>query len=107
MGITPTGIDHQTRFRANGFAGGFHNGFIGCRIAATKRSPANLERTKALRLDCQQMSSQLVRLIHQQRRIRLHALPVTTSQKPPDWLASGFSEQIPQCDIDAADGVCD
>ena len=53
------------------------------------------------------MITQLFGLIHEQRSIRLHALAITSAEQTSHRLPRCFAKQIPQCDVDAADRVCD
>ena len=103
--ITAARIDHELVVRAHGFACRFYNGLIGGGIATTKRPPADLEGTKALRLHLQQMIAKLLRLIHEQGCVGLHALTIATAEQPSDWLSRCFAKQIPQGDVDATDRV--
>ncbi len=74
---------------------------------AAERPPADLKGVKALRLERQQVLGERPRLVHQQRGIGPHPLAVAPAQQPPDGLAGGLAEEIPEGDVDAADRVGD
>ena len=53
------------------------------------------------------MSRSFGRLVEQDRAIRLDAVAVVAAQQARDRLAADLAEQVPQGDVDAADGVLD
>src|SRR5439155_23167294 len=76
-------------------------------VVAPEGAPAHLECSEALRLYGQQMVTQTLGLVHQDRAIRAHALPVAPAEQTPNGLAGGLPKQVPQRDVNAADGVGD
>ena len=46
-------------------------------------------------------------LVEENRAIRLDALAIAAAEQPCDGLAGDLAEQVPQRDVDAADGVLD
>ena len=74
---------------------------------APEWSPADLESAEALRANAAQLFGQRARFAHQQRRVGPHAIAIASAEQPSDGLPGGFAENVPQGDIDAADGVRD
>ena len=70
-----------------------------------KRPPANLERAEASPGDLLKVFGERLWLIHEERRIREHALPVAPAQQAPNWLPRCLAQDVPERDIDAADGM--
>ena len=53
------------------------------------------------------MLGQRGRVLHQQRGIGANARTIASAKEPADGLAGCLSEQVPQGDVDPADGVGD
>src|SRR5204863_3038044 len=86
VSVAAASVHHELVLRSDGFARGADDRLVGRGVATAKRPPPDLERTKALRLHTQKVIAQLRRFVHEQRRIWLHALPVTSAEQSPDRL---------------------
>ena len=100
-------VHHEAIFRANSFSCGSHDGFICCRVATSKGPPTDFEGAKALSFHGEQVVFEAFWFVHQQRGVRLNAFFVATAEKAADGLAGGFPEDVPEGDVDPADGVGD
>src|ERR1035441_5284569 len=72
-----------------------------------ERSPANLECSKSLRFDRQELLAQRFRILHKHRSIGANAIAVAAAQESADWLLRGFPQNVPHGYIDRADRVGD
>src|SRR5205085_6870937 len=54
-----------------------------------------------------QLVAQAGRLVEEDRAVRFDAAAIIAAEQPGDWLAGDLAEQVPQGDVDAADGVLD
>ena len=105
-GVAAAGIDHQGAFHAGGVARGNHDGLVEAGVAAAaERPPADLERPEPQGAELRHVAVHRLRLVHQQRAIGLDAVAVAPAEEPSDRLARGLAEDVPQRDVDAADGV--
>ena len=103
--IAAAGIDHQLNIRSNSRARRLDDGLVQGVAEAAKRPPADLESAKSLALEFRQPLGQGTGLFHQQRGIRPDPVPVTAPQEPSDRLTRGLAQQVPQGDVNAADGM--
>ena len=60
---------------------------------------------KPLGGDLAQVIGQRFGLVHEQRGVRLDALAIAPAEEPADRLPGGLPENVPQRDVDTADGV--
>src|SRR5206468_1723027 len=69
--------------------------------------PAELDRAEPARDGSLQLLAQRLDFIKEQRAVRLDLRAVVAAQEPRHRLARDLAEEIPERDVDAADGVLD
>ena len=104
-GVAAAGIDHQRDVRADRLARTAHDRLVHGRAHPPERAPAELERPEAVGQEPFELRGERVRLAHQDRGVRPDALGVPAAQQPADRLAGRLAEQVPQRDVDGADGM--
>jgi hypothetical protein len=107
IGIAAAGIDHQLHVRAHGVAGGADEQLVEFGVAAAKGTPTELERLEAAGDGMFQLFAQGLGFVEQERPIGFDAVAVDAAKEPGDGLVAYFSHQVPQGDVDAAEGVFD
>ena len=76
-------------------------------VAPAERPPAQLDRLEAALDHALERPPQPVRLVEEDRAVGLDRVAVVAAQQPRDGLPAGLAHQVPQGDVDAADGVLD
>src|SRR5258707_3031073 len=76
-------------------------------IAPAKRTPTYLDGLETARDGLVQVLAQWSGLIKRDAAIRLNPVAVVAAQKPGDGLFANLAHQVPECNIDAADGMLD
>ena len=106
--LAAAGVDHQLDVRADRVAGRLDEQLVGLRVAPAERPPAELDRLEAAGDGVLQLLAQRVRLVEQDRAVRLDACrgSCRRAAATTGWFAD-LAEQVPQGDVDAADGVLD
>ncbi len=72
---------------------------------AAEGAPADFEGPEVLLADGEQVFGERLGGLHQERGVGADAITVTAAEEPADGLAGGFAEDVPEGDVDAADGV--
>ncbi len=75
------------------------------RADPAERTPAELERAEPLGHQPLELVGQRLRLAHQDRGIGTDALEISAAEEPSDRLTRRLPEQVPERDVDRADGV--
>ena len=106
IGIARPGIDEEPGIRPRRFARRAHDGLIQLAVAgAPEGAPADLEGAKSLRPILGHGLAHGLGTLHEQRAIGLHLAAVHAAEQPADGLARRLAQDIPEGDVDAADGV--
>lgn len=91
-GVAGSGIDHEKGIGADGFAGGFDDGFIGGSIAAAEGAPTDLEGAEALGFDWEEFAGHAFRFAHEQGSVGANAFAVAATEETADGLIAGLAE---------------
>ena len=106
VGIAAACIHEQLAACTNTFAGCLDDGLVQLPvIAAAKGSPAYLEGAKTLGAITRKCIAHHIWFLHQEGAVGLYALAVSAAQQASHRLSQCLAQDIPQGDIDAADGV--
>lgn len=103
--VAAAGIDHEEAVGSDGVASGADDRFVESGILSAERAPADFEGAKALGADALKMVNERLRSLHKNGGVWLDAVAVTAAEEASDWLARGLAEDIPESDVDSADGV--
>src|SRR5262249_33090104 len=76
-------------------------------VASAKRPPAEFDRLEAALDRAVQLFTQRPRFIEENGAVWLDLAPIASSKQPRDRLVADSAHQVPQSDVDAADGVLD
>src|SRR5262249_15458620 len=84
---------------------GLDQQLIGLAVAPAEGTPAHLDRLEAARHCRFQFLAQRGRLVKEDRTVRLDARTVVAAEQARDGLVALLAKDVPQRDVDAADGV--
>ncbi len=103
--LAAAGIDHQLDVGTDGFARGLDEQLIRLAVAASEWPPAHLNRFETTAHGLLEFFPQLGRFIKEQRAVRFDSIPVVSSEQASHRLVADLAHQVPEGDVDAADGV--
>ena len=105
--VAAAGVHHQLDPGSDRVAGRPDQQLVGLLVPPAERLPPQLDRPEPAADRLRQLPPQRVRLVEQQRPVRLDPVAVDAAEQPGDGLAGELAEEVPQGDVDAADGVLD
>ena len=106
--IAAARVDHQFDIRSHRVSSELDETFVCAHVLAAEGSPAELERAKTPgngRL--QSLFESSVVCLEEEGAIGLDPVSVISTQKATHGLSAGFAQEVPQCDVDARNGVRD
>src|SRR4029079_18469748 len=89
----------------DGLARAPHDRLVHRGVHPPERPPPEPERTEPIRQKTLEARGALIGTAREDRRVRSDAFGVPAAEQAADGLAGRLAEQIPQRDVDAADGV--
>lgn len=98
-------IDHEEAIGSDGVASGADDRFVASVILTAERAPADFESAKALGTDALKVVSERLGSLHENGGVGLDAVAVTAAEEASDWLSRSLAEDIPESDVDSANGV--
>ena len=104
-GVAPAGIDHQRDVGPDRLARARDDLFVLLVAHPTEGTPAELERPEPLLQELLELVGQRLRLAHEDRGVGTDALEIPAAEEPADRLTRRLAEQVPERDVDGADGV--
>ncbi len=105
--VAASRVDHDLDIRTYGFAGDSDELFVHRGIDATERSPTQLQGFESPGSCGLKNTWECGRILEQERAVGLNPVSIVATEEAADGLSTHFSENVPQGDVDPADGVCD
>src|SRR5262249_55299487 len=105
--LAAAGVHHQFDAGADGVAGGADQLFVRLAVAPAERAPAELDGLETAGDGLAQRLAQWFRLVEENGAVGLDAVAVAAAEQAVDRLVADLSHEVPQGDVDAADGVFD